>query len=91
MSLEELSADVEMGEAARTFVVSDLGKCILGMAHQEITFAQEQLENVSPTDVLKITELQNQAKLGRMFEQWLIELIDKGNASLEVFRHSNQE
>ena len=91
MKIDELSAEVEMGELARTFVTSDLGKCLLGMAHQEIAEAHDALEMVSPVDIVKITELQNKAKLGRMFEQWLIELIDKGNSALEIYKHGTQE
>lgn len=91
MGIEEIAAEVEMGELARDFVKSELGKCLIGMAHQEIAEAQLGLETVSPNDLEKITELQNKAKLGRMFEQWLVELIDRGNSALEVFKHGSQE
>ena len=84
---EELIAAAELGEEARNFLASDLGRCILGMAKQEVALAQEKLETVDPTDAKTITELQNHARMYRSFEQWLIELLDKGQNALEVFKH----
>ena len=83
---DELIAEAELGEEARSFLESDLGKCILGMAKQEVALAQEALETVSPLDSESIMELQQRAKLYRNFEQWLNELLDKGQTALEVFR-----
>lgn len=91
MNIEELAPEVEMGEAARAFVESELGRCVLGMAKQEIAEAQAELETVKPSDTEKITTLQNKAKLGRMFNQWLVELIDRGNNALEIYKHGSQE
>lgn len=88
---EELIADAELGDEAKRFVESDLGKCILGMAQQEIMAAQEELETVDPDDSKAIQAIQNKAKLGRMFNQWLYELIDKGNAAMEVFTQQQKE
>jgi len=88
---DELIAAAELGDEAKRFLESDLGKCLLGMAQQEVALAQEKLERVSPTDVEAIRALQNQAQLGRQFEAWLLELLDKGNNALEVFKHSRQE
>ena len=89
--LDSLSADVELGEAARAFVESDLGKCILGMAHQEIQSALEELETAKPTDAIAIIGLQNKAWRARTFEQWLCELVDKGNTALEIFKHERDQ
>lgn len=83
---DELIAVAELGDEAKRFLESDLGKCLLGMAQQEVMLAQEKLEIVSPTDVEAIRVLQNQAQLGRQFEQWLLELLDKGESALAVFK-----
>lgn len=88
---EELIAAAELGDEAKRFKESDLGKCMLGMAQQETGFAQIALETISPTDTEGIRALQNQAKLGRMFEEWLDELIDKGESALEVFKDERRE
>ena len=86
---DELIAAAELGDEARRFLESDLGKCLLGMAQQEVMLAQEALETVSPYDQEAVRALQNQAKLGRHFEQWLLELLDKGESALEVFKQQS--
>lgn len=86
---DELIAEAEIGDAARKFVESELGKTLLGMAQQEIALAQEALETVDPTNIEKVRALQNQAKVGRNFEQWLAELISKGENALILWRQEN--
>ena len=90
MDRDELIATAELGEEARKFLDSDLGRCLVGMAQQEIAAAQDALEKVAPTDTEAITGLQNHAKVARWFEQWLYELVDKGNSALEVWRHEQE-
>jgi len=86
---DELIAEAEIGDEAREFIASDLGKTLLGMAEQEVKLAQEALETVEPSDEKKITALQNQAKVARNFEQWLVELISKGENALVTWRQQN--
>lgn len=88
---DELIAEAEIGEDARQFVESDLGKILLGMAQQEVARAQEELETVDPSDTKKVVALQNQAKNGRNFEAWLAELISKGEQALIVWREKQKE
>lgn len=87
---DELIVAAELGEEARRFLGSDLGKVMLGMAQQDVALAQEALATVDPTDVKAITKLQNQAYLGNTFEQWLMELIDKGESAVSVFKQSQE-
>jgi hypothetical protein len=84
-----LIAHAELGEEARKFIESDLGKAVLGMAQQEIDAALQDLASVDPADTKKITKLQNQAALGRMFASWLGELINKGANAMEVYKHES--
>ena len=86
---DELVAEAEIGEQAREFLESELGKTLLGMAQQEVLLAQEALEVIDPTETEKIRALQNQAKVGRHFEGWLKELITKGENALNVWRQQN--
>jgi hypothetical protein len=86
---EGLIAEAEIGDEARKFVESELGKTLLGMAHQEILMAQEALEKIDPSEIEKIRELQNQAKIARHFEQWLGELITKGANAIAIWRQQN--
>lgn len=83
---DELIADAELGDEAKRFLESDLGRCLVGMAQQEVMAAQEALETVDPNQAEEIRALQNKAKLGRQFDEWLHELVDQGNAALEAFR-----
>ena len=81
----ELIAEAEIGEEAKKFLESDLGKTILGMAEQETRLAQEGLREVNPLDTAKIMELQNQAKFGLKFNDWLTELVSKGNDAMTIW------
>ena len=87
---EELIATAELGDDTKRFLESDLGRCLIGMAEQEIAAAQEALLTVAPMDTEGITKLQNQAKVALYFKQWLAELVDKGNAAIEVFKQQNE-
>lgn len=87
---DELIAAAELGEEARNFLASDLGKVMLGIAKQEVQLAQEALLDVKPNDVDAITLLQNKARLGLNFEQWLLELLNKGENALAVFKQEQQ-
>jgi hypothetical protein len=88
---DELIAEAELGEEARKFLESDLGKCLIGMANQEVEAALIELETVQPNDVEAIRRLQNQAKLGRQFEQWLRELVVRGNNAITIFKHQRSQ
>lgn len=82
----QLIAEAEIGEEARRFRESDLGKTILGMAMQETKSAEEELAETDPMDTKKLMALQNQARLGKRFEGWLLELINKGEEALTVWK-----
>ncbi len=88
---DELIAEAEIGDEARKFVESDLGKTLLGMAQQDVRTAQEALAEVDPSDTKKVIALQNQAKNGRNFEAWLTELITKGEQALVLWREQQKE
>jgi hypothetical protein len=88
---DELIAQALIGDEAKKFVESDLGKCLLGMALQEVQAAQEALETVDPANEKAIRDLQNQAWLGRRFEGWLQELITEGENALATWRQGQDE
>jgi hypothetical protein len=89
--IDELVASAELGEESRLFLESDLGKCILGLANQQVMAAQLDLEIVSPLETEKIRQLQNQARLGRQFEQWLRELLHDGENAMQIFKSTKDE
>ena len=89
--LDELVAEAEIGDEARRFVESDLGKCVLGMAEQEAVMAQEKLSDIDPTKIEEVRKLQNVVWRARQFEDWLTELISRGENAMEVYKHGTQK
>ena len=90
MGVNQLIDDAELGEVARVFVQSDLGKAMIGLAAQEVWIAQDALGKVDPENPKEIRQLQNQVWLGEHFKQWLEEIIDKGDSALAVYKDQNQ-
>jgi hypothetical protein len=88
--LDELIAQAELGEEARKFLQSDLCKVLIGFARQEVDAAQEELETADPTDTKKIISLQVNARVGRLFEQWINSLVDEGDNALAVFKQQQE-
>ena len=88
---ETLIAEAEIGEEARVFLESDLGKCVLGMAEQEVLLAREMLEQVNPEDTKSIRELQNTIWKAKSFKNWLFELMDRGDAALKIYIQEKHE
>lgn len=87
---QELIAAAELGEQARAFIASDLGRVVLGFADQHVKEALESLGDVPPTDIEKIRDLQNQVKVGRWFPEWLNELLADGENAINVFRQQRE-
>mgnify|MGYP001241773731 CR=1 FL=1 len=83
---EDLIAEAELGDAAKKFKESELGRVLIGIAHQDAQIALEALGSADPEDAKKIRELQNEVKLSNQFEQWLDELIDKGNTAVQIYQ-----
>lgn len=86
--IEQICAEAEIGEAARQFLDSELGKCISGMAKQETDMAMLEFADVDPSDLAKVRAIQLRVKFGLSFNDWLVELINKGNEALEAFNES---
>ena len=75
---DELQAEMVIGDDARRFLESELGRTILGMADQEKTGALLGLAQVDASDAAKIRELQNVIWRADAFAGWLAELIQRG-------------
>lgn len=75
-----------LGEEAKKFIASDLGQTLLARARQDTLSALEELGQVDPSDTKAITALQNRAALGRMFPEWLQEIISIGEDSLTIWK-----
>lgn len=91
MNSDDLIDAAELGEEAKKFLESDLGKTLLARAEQETLSALEELGACEPTDTKKIVLLQNKAALGRQFPQWINEIIHIGNEALAIWKQQNEE
>lgn len=85
---KELVAEAELGDEAKRFMESDLYRFMIGAAEQDVSAALEGLEVVDANDAKAIIALQNKIWLGRTFKSWLDELVSRGDAALEVWRHN---
>lgn len=83
--LNQLIAEAEIGEQARKFLESDLGKTLLGMAEQDAREAEIALGEIDPDDKKAILALQNKIRLCKFFGQWLAELISRGNDAMQAY------
>lgn len=80
----ELLASAELGEEAKKFLEGNVGRALVGMAKQDASIALEKLALVDPDDKLKIVELQREVAFGNRFEQYLVELISRGDQDFAV-------
>lgn len=85
----DLIREAELGDEARKFVESDLGRAMLDLADKQLRAAQELLETVDPASPEKVRDLQNKAQIARNFGEWLTELVDRGENALIEWRQSN--
>lgn len=86
----ELLAEAELGEEARKFLESDLGLCLVGLAKQDAEEAKDKLSTVDPEDKLAIVRLQREIAFGNRFEQYLRELLHRGNEAFEVLQEKRE-
>jgi hypothetical protein len=89
--LDELIADAELGEEAKRFLESDLGRCIIGMMEQEVLNAQLELETIDPANTSGIIGFQQFIKVARMFPQWLNELLVRGEQAKSAWVQQRSE
>ena len=87
---EELIEAAELGEEARKFIESDLGKAMIDLAAREVGIAQDKLLTVDASDQKAVRDLQNQAWLGNKFKEWLEEIIDRADGALAIFKQQQE-
>ena len=90
MKFEEIAAHVELSDQAKAFVESELGQCVLGMAKQEIDGLKNDLAETDPHNVSKVMQLQERIRACGLFNQWLVELIFKGDQALAAFQQEER-
>ncbi len=73
--LDELNAQIILGDRVDAFFRDDIGRYVIGVAKQEEDAAVEQLKTVDPADEKKIRELQVNIKIAKAAITWLNEAI----------------
>ncbi|MDT8364298.1 MAG: hypothetical protein RQ714_06585 [Nitrosomonas sp.] len=81
---EELYAFAMVGERARDFFTSEIGRYIIGRAADEIEEVKEQLLKTPTWNKRKINRLQQQAKAAQAGIRWLQEAISEGDYAHEA-------
>lgn len=76
-----LVAEVDLGEQAKEFARSDLGRHFIGVAMQEIASAQTALATTSPWRFWKVQELQNRIWRANFLLSWIRELVISGRSA----------
>ena len=88
---DALIAQAELGEEARKFLEGDLGKFLLGCAEQDSQIAREKLVTADASKADDIRGLQQDAKFGERFSQWLVGLVQDGEQSLQVLKQQQEQ
>lgn len=76
-----LVAEVDLGDQAREFMASELGRHLVGCLQQEVAAAQEQLNKTAPWRRRRIQDLQNRVWRSQFMLAWLRDLILSGRAA----------
>lgn len=91
MSIDLIAAEAELGEAARRFLESDMGRLIAGRAGAEADEAFIKLKDIDPEDSETIRKLQNDIWRAESVITWIAETIERGNSAIDEFEELNSE
>jgi hypothetical protein len=91
LKLDELVAEAELGDEAKSFLEGNLGKFLKGVADQEIRIVQDLLLKADPENTIAIRELQNRAFRWQMFVELLEGLVNTGNQAIEIFKQQTEQ
>jgi hypothetical protein len=76
-----LHAEFDMGEQASEFFYSDIGRYMVGAAHQDLQDAHTKLAKTLPFRWKRIQSLQNDIRVSEMFLLYLRDLVIRGTAA----------
>ena len=90
---EDLSlfAAADLGEKARSFLGTDLGRYLKGCAEQQINDCSRQLLTVSPHNTNEIQLLQGKAQTASNFLIWINEAIGMGDNAFQQIQQQQQD
>jgi hypothetical protein len=86
-----LLAEIYIGESAKAFVESEIGRYLIGRANEEIAAATETLTKVLPWRRKRINQLQNQIYRAKSIKQWLVECINSADVAFQELDRKRSE
>jgi len=81
---QTLLAEITLGDEAKKFFNSDIGRFILGRATEEIDQALSEFKDIDPTDDKGIRNLQQKIAVAEKLPIWLNECIVEGEQAMAV-------
>lgn len=88
---DDLIAAAELGEEARKFIESDLGKSLLAAAEQDAMEAMEHLGATDPDDKKELVRWQIELKAARKFKEHLLKFVGMGENALSIWKQQQDE
>ena len=85
-----LIAEVDLGEQAKDFVHSDLGRHLIGCLRQEVVSAQDALAATPFWKFWKVQEMQNRVWRGKFMLAWLRDLLIAGKSAQSVLDNDGE-
>ena len=90
VTLDQLIASAQLGEEAKKFLDSELGKVLVGLAAQEVQLARELFDDTDLDDKKRLTELKDKIRVGKWFTGWLIDLVQDGEEAVNAFKQRTE-
>jgi hypothetical protein len=89
--INETRKAMELGMEAEAFAKSPIGRYVLERATELGEAALEKLADVPPDDTQAIRKLQNEVRLGRLLQSWLLDAITTGANAERVFEQQQTD
>lgn len=77
-------AQAVLGQKARDWLTSDLGKYVITRADSDIDRARQALVECPWWNSRRIRRLQNEAKVAQLFKVWMADAIIEGRNALQI-------
>mgnify|MGYP001615720246 FL=1 len=90
LSPDDLKAVAELGEDAKVFLESDLGKSLLAAAEADALEAMEHLGATAPDDTKEIVRWQIELKAARKVREKIEQFIGLGDEALSQWSMKNE-
>ena len=90
MSNQTTVAEFEFGKTVKTFLQTDVGLYLSGVAEHDVQTCANALLTVDPTDVETIRKIQFKAHTAQNFLTWLAEALQNGETAGYIILEENR-